>query len=516
MQKSRTYNSIVNSIFGISASGMTVVLNFFVRVILVRQLGAEINGLHTLFQSIISIMAIMEMGISSAMIIHLYEPIKTDNQQQIKGIMSFYRKIYSIIAIIFGVVTIIVSIFVLDHVVTTTIKMSTVRFYFLLFGLSSVLNYFTFHKRSILYAEQKNRISIGVNAGCELFFRSIQIGTLLIYKNYCIFLCLWILEKLAGNLICAYYVNKEHPYLINNHEELNSVKKKEIFETVKPLVINQVAGTVRQSAKSILTSILLGNVAIVGYYGNYQLAINMVELVYSQFGGAITTSFGNLAVERNKDRMRSAYRRSAFVMDWVGCFFCAGFFVCIQDFISMIFTYKSVLTLVSMISLLANMLFYLINIPIISIQNAMGLHRLDTVGMILQSALSIALAYFGGLFYGMPGIFFGLLIPLIIFTTIRKGVIISEYAMAMSKKDYLTFILYELLKMITSIMLTGFVCSLVNMKNPIMNIVIKGFIAMIICAIVTPIMSARTEELEVCKVMMQRVLIKFGKNKGNN
>ena len=79
MEKSRTYNSIINSLFGIGASAITVVLNFFVRIILVRQLGAEINGLHNLFQSILSVMSLMELGISTAMIIHLYEPVKNNN-----------------------------------------------------------------------------------------------------------------------------------------------------------------------------------------------------------------------------------------------------------------------------------------------------------------------------------------------------------------------------------------------------------------------------------------------------
>ena len=69
--RSRAYNSIVNSLWGIVASSITVLLNFAVRYFLVRELGEEINGLNSLFQSIITMMALMEMGIGSAMIIHL-------------------------------------------------------------------------------------------------------------------------------------------------------------------------------------------------------------------------------------------------------------------------------------------------------------------------------------------------------------------------------------------------------------------------------------------------------------
>lgn len=505
MEKSRTYNSIMNSLFGIIASGVTVLLNFFVRVILVRQLGEEINGLHTLFQSIITVMTIMELGISSAMIIHLYEPIKTSDQTQIKAIMSFYRRVYIIIAVAFGAGTLFVSLFLLDSLVTTTIEMRTVRLYFILFGATSVFNYLTYYKRSILYAEQKNRISTGVNAACELFFRSIQIVTLLTYRNYVIFLILWLFEKVTGNIICGLYVNKYHPYLVHNREELSREKRKAIFETVKPLLVNQVAGTVRQSSQSILSSILLGNVAIVGYYGNYHLVISMVELIYSQFGGAITSSFGNLAVGGNKEHMKSAYKKSAFVMNWIGCFMCAGFFVCIQDFIRLVFSNNSVLDTVSVISLLANMLFYLMNIPIISIQNAMGLHRLDAVAMIIQAISSIALAYIGGIIFKMPGIFFGLLIPLIFFTSIRKGIIISDYAMGMKRKEYLLFFGYELLKIVVSILISALACNWIDFGFEIYNILVKGIITIVICSFVTPIMSLKSAELKSSKSMLHRI-----------
>lgn len=43
----------------------------------------------------------LELGISSAVIIHLYEPVKNEAYEEIKEIMSFYRGVYIKIAIIF-------------------------------------------------------------------------------------------------------------------------------------------------------------------------------------------------------------------------------------------------------------------------------------------------------------------------------------------------------------------------------------------------------------------------------
>lgn len=507
MEKSRTYNSIVNSIFGIGASAVTVILNFFVRIILVRQLGAEINGLHNLFQSIVSVMTLMELGISTAMIIHLYEPIKNNDIELIKGIMSFYRFIYRIIAIVFFGVCVFVDLFLMDRLVTTSIDMRLVRLYFLLFGCSFVANYLTYYKRSILFAEQKNRVSTGVTAACEVVFRSVQILLLVIFHQYFIFLLLWIAEKATSNTICAYYVNKRHPYLINNHSVLAKEKKQAIFNTVKPLVVNQAANTVQQSAKSILISVLLGNISIVGYYGNYQLVISMVEMIYTQFGGAFTTSFGNLGVENDKKRMAAAYKKAAFVMDWFACIMCAGFYVCIQDFIMITFGPTFVLDAISVLSLMLNMVVYLINIPIISIQNAMGLHRLDASFMVVQALLSVLLGYFGGLLFGMPGIFFGLLIPLVIFTTIRKGVVITKDALGMKRKEYFIFVGFEIFKILFTVSVSKVICSLIVMDPSIFSFIVKGIIAVLIGILIPGFLSFKTTEYKyACSIVQKHAL----------
>ena len=151
-KQSRTYNSISNSIWGMVSAIITVILNFAVRIIIVKALGEEINGLHNLFQNTINVMALMETGISSAMIIHLYAPIKNDDKELIKKLISFYRRIYLYIAFAFFSLGVFVDLFVIEHIISTTISIKAVHIYFILFVLSFVSNYLFYYKRSILFA----------------------------------------------------------------------------------------------------------------------------------------------------------------------------------------------------------------------------------------------------------------------------------------------------------------------------------------------------------------------------
>ena len=506
---SRTYNSISNSIYGILCSAVTVVLNFFVRIILVRELGEEINGLHNLFQSITSVMLLMELGISSAMIIHLYAPVKNKDIELIKGIMAFYKKVYTFLAIIFTAVSVFVCLFLVDTLVTSSLPLLTVQIYFVLFTLSFAANFLTQYKRSILFAEQKNRISIGITAICEIFFRTLQIALLLVWHQYIIFLIITIIEKLTSNLIAIRYVDKHHPYINDKLEQpLATEKKVAIFNTVKPLMVNQVAGTAQNAANGILISLLLGNVATVGYYGNYQLIISMIYMVYTQFGGAFTTSFGNLAVDGTVEHKRAVYYKSAFLMNWIAAIMCAGFMAVVQDFIYLVFGPNFVIGIASVSVLVINTMIYLLDIPVISIQNALGLHRLDAKWMVVQAVTAIGLGYIGGLYWGMTGIFMGLLIPLIVFTFIRKGIVICKNALGMSPSEYLLFIIKECSKISISIALTMWVCSYVKMEASFISIVIKGMIAVVIGTGVPALLSFRTTEFKQTMNLLARFVHK--------
>lgn len=508
-EKSRTYNSISNSIWGMMSALITVVLNFAVRIIIIRALGEEINGLHNLFQNTINVMALMETGISSAMVIHLYEPVKNSNYNEIKKLISFYRQVYLGIAFMFLLVGVIVDIFFLNQIVSTTISMSAVRIYFLFFALSFFANYLAYYKRSILYAEQNNRISIISMTISQVVFRGLAIISAIFTHEYLYFLFFLIGEKICSNAICNIYVNKHHPYLKNiKNTHLEKEKKIAIFNTIKPLFVNQTALTVQNSANSILISMLLGNISIVGYYGNYQLVISTVQLLFSQMGGAFTSSFGNLAIEDDKIRMYKVYRKSCFVMNSLAFVCCAGFMVCIQDFINIVFGKNFMLNYTSVLILMFNMLIYLLNIPIISIQNAMGLHGYDAGYMVIQAVSAIMFGYFGGIMYGMEGILLGLTLPTLFFTLIHKGIVISKKAFEISSYKYLKDTITDLIKGITIILIVYIFCNILPTINPIIDMILRGILSIILSILLIVIFSFKNEYFKETTDLLKRIVEK--------
>ena len=87
------------------SSGMVLkvvmmLLQFILRTIFIRRLGAEYIGLNSLFGSILSILNIAELGICSSIIYCMYKPIAEDNMSEVCALMQFFKKCYHVIGLV--------------------------------------------------------------------------------------------------------------------------------------------------------------------------------------------------------------------------------------------------------------------------------------------------------------------------------------------------------------------------------------------------------------------------------
>ena len=483
-KKSRAYNVMTNSLVGMISAVLNVLMNFVVRVAIVRSLGEEINGLHNLFQSLLSVLAVVETSLLTAMIFHLYEPVKHRNTALISDMMSLYRRIYAGIAA-FCLISGGILCLLMGQIIHSTLPLRTVQGYFLVFLASSVANYLTFSDRVILFAEQKNRISALATLASEFLFRIGGLIAAWLMGSYVYYLLFLIGEKLFGNLVCRMYVRRSWPGgAWSFRRRTDAGLRRQITQTVKPLFVSQLATVLQNSSQSILISLLLGNLTIVGYYGNYQIIVSAVSLLYSQLGAAFTSSFGNLATEKEPARMKRAYLRAVTLMSIPTTVICAGFAVCIQDFIALVFGPGFLLSGTAVWILTATMFVTLINIPVVSVQNAMGLHRCDAPMMVLQAVLAVALGYLGGRFFGMEGILLGMLLPLIAFTTVNKGFRVLRLAFGAHWREHALTVLMLTVKAVLACGVCAAACSFIGSGSFLVNILLKGCTAILLSLII--------------------------------
>ena len=158
MKKVKLPSILRNSFTGIIASVISTLSLYVIRIILSRVLGDEIYGVNSIFVNVVNAFLILEMGMSTAMIIVMYKPVETDDREKIKSILGFYKTFYRIFCLVLLAVGVVVDLFFLHKFIKTTLPFFQVQLYFFLYLLSIIVKYLWSYKNCLLYANKQNSV----------------------------------------------------------------------------------------------------------------------------------------------------------------------------------------------------------------------------------------------------------------------------------------------------------------------------------------------------------------------
>ena len=88
----RTKNSIKNTTISFITNLLTIVIGLIAQAIFIKILGSEYLGINGLFSNIISMLGIVELGVGSAIIYHLYKPIAEEDIKKVKALNESGKK----------------------------------------------------------------------------------------------------------------------------------------------------------------------------------------------------------------------------------------------------------------------------------------------------------------------------------------------------------------------------------------------------------------------------------------
>ncbi len=405
----RTKNSMKNTIASMLSNFIIIVIGLVAQAIFIKILNTEYLGLNGLFTNIISMLGIVELGVGSAIIYNLYKPIANNNKEEIKSLMKFYKKSYSIIGIIVLILGLIVIPFLPLIVKDITININIVLVY-LLFLIDIVLSYFLSYKRSILYADQKNYIINIIHIGYTIFLNVFQLIVLFITKNYYLYLVVKIIMRVLENIMITIEANKNYKYLLENDvKPLDKKVEQDIFKKVKALFFHKIGAFVVMGTDNIIISKFLGLVTV-GLYSNYYLIINAVNVLFGQALTALTPSVGNMLVNETKEKAYDVFKKVRFLNFWIATFSGVSLLVIMQSFISIWIGEKYLLSLIVLTVLVFNFYQKMMRNSYSTFKEAAGIYFEDRFVPLVESTINIVASVILVKLYGLAGVFMGTII----------------------------------------------------------------------------------------------------------
>lgn len=491
---SRIKNSMRNIVVGLGGQSTTLLLNFISRSVFIKTLSIEYLGVNGLFSNILTMLSLVDLGIGSAIVYSMYEPIAKNDKKKLKGLMNLYSKVYILIGLGMTLIGLCIIPF-LDVIIKNKPNINNLTLIYLMFLCNTVVSYFFSYKRSIITADQRDYICSFYRYIFNFIKVFLQIIILYLSKNFILYLLIQIICTIGENLAISYKANKLYPFLKDNKKEkLDGKVKKEIFKNVKALMIYKICGVMLDGTDNIIISSFVG-VVWVGLVSNYTLIVGAISTIISQIFGAITASIGNMVSNEIVEK-----QEEIFNIIFLGSFLLYGIssiclFVLINPFIELWIGYEYKLSMSVVFVLVLNFYIYGMQTTVWTFRSTMGLFVYGKYRPLISSIINIVASIVLAKNYGVLGVLMGTTISRVLTNVFFDPWIIFKYGFKKSiKRYYIKYILYFLL-LIATILIISFINTKVIIENSIYILVLKAILMIIFITIGWILIFYKTKEL---------------------
>lgn len=502
----RLKKTTINLTVGISTLVITTLLSFVLSKVFITNLGIEHNGLNGIFNNIIAILSITELGIAGSINFALYKPIFDKDYEKIASLMNFFKKTYRIIGILILIFSLFVTTFIPILIKDSNFNHGYIRLVFMIFAINSSISYFYSYNRSLFYANQENYYVTIIDFIFKTLKTFMQLYLLIKFQNYVLFLSINIIFTFLNNITINFLAKRIHSEIVIGSNELDKTSKKEIFAYVKNLSIVQIMSTFINFTDNIIISSLIG-ISTVGLFINYNMIITQLNAVINTIFHGIGASLGNLLAENQKNRTNAVL----YNLEYLGFFISSFCTICLtfltQPFISNIWLGRQYLLSLPFLIIIITNLYLSIQRQLINYYLRMSGHFKEVVfPIIIEAIVNLIVSIILALAIGLIGVVIGTLISSII------GYILTsvQYNKYIEQKNsvYWSRQLKFLITTLINIFIINLIISNIVITNSILNFIALGFICVIISGITILFFILRNDRLDIYKNILNKLIKK--------
>ncbi len=440
----------------------TQIFNLFLKFILQRaflvSLGVQYLGYSSVFNDILQMLNMADLGIGIAITSYLYKPIADNDINRINALMYLYKKIYKLIGIAVMAIGLIILVLVPFIINDASCDDNYLRVLFLINLIGAVSTYFLAYRRTLLIAQQKAYFTNEVDFIINLVTSIIQIVLLMIFPNYILYLSLTVAKNIFSNIIISINCKKANPYITNEPDiEMAKNYKAPIFAYVKDVFIAKIGAYVYHGTDNIIISTLMGSVWT-GYLANYSLITIALRSIITQVFSSLQATYGNyIATTPSLKKQKEITDMYYFVNYLVGNICFIDCVIAFQIFIKLYIGSDYILEDSTVMLLSVNLCLTLMMIIPSQVFVIYKLYHYDKPVIIISAILNIIVSVILVKEIGINGALIGTTFTSLIYLISRMYII--------SKKVYKTSYLYYIFRFIKwfiSSLMTYYICKWIS------------------------------------------------------
>lgn len=425
---SRTTSLIRNAKVALAFYCLNLILQFFSRKIFLDYLGADLLGLNTTLHNLLQFLNIAESGIGAAVAFTLYRPLSLGNRQEIIDVVSiqgwFYRKVTGLV--ILG--SVLLMLFFPLIFSNSGLPLFYAYGGFIAFLTSTILGYLINYKIIVLVADQKEYKIVFETQTIKVIKVLSQMMLIWAFPNGYIS---WMVLEIIAAFITSFRLHKrvkiEYPWLKTNISRGGELRQKypQVLQKTRQLLFHKVATLVLAEATPLIIY-AFSSLTIVAIYGNYLIIMAGCVMMVHALSRGVSASVGNLVATRTKEKVKEIYWEFTSFRLFIGALICVNIYFLIDPFMVLWVGDNYVMPRVPVILMLT---IYFIQMARSSdvFLAAYGLFQ-DLWAPVCEVFLNVVLSIIFGYFWGLAGIFVGVLFSQLTIVILWKSYFLYKFA----------------------------------------------------------------------------------------
>lgn len=297
----RSKKAILNIITSLLLQVVVLICGFIVPKLIITNFGSNVNGLVSSITQFLAYITLLEAGFGPVVKAALYRPIANKDKKQIGNILKASEKFFRVIALIFVIYLIILSV-VYPTIVNTEFTFVYTMSLVLIISISTLAEYY-FGMTYLLYlkAEQKTYITSIIQI-IGYILNTVAI-VILIKANASIHIVklvsglIFVLRPIAQNI----YVKKKYNINLKSADKNYQLKQKwdGLAQHIASVIHNNTDIT-------ILT--FFTKISEVSVYSVYYLVVKGIKSIIQAFTGGIDASFGDMIAKGEQEQLNRSFK----------------------------------------------------------------------------------------------------------------------------------------------------------------------------------------------------------------
>lgn len=412
-----------------------LIFSILVRRYLIRYLGNEINGLNSLYLSIIGMLSVAELGVGSAITFCMYKPIVENDLEKVSALYRLFTKLYIIIGTIIAVCG-----FVLMPALPYLAKgydNVDVNLYltFAIMLISVVLSYVFSAKTSLLNAHKNDYITTTITSIGMLLQYCLQIGALIIFKTFTAYLLCRVIAILLQWVMTECITRRRYHKIIHQKVALDSETKATVTKSIKAMFMHKIGGILVNTADSIIISAFI-SVAILGKYTNYTTIVTSMVSVISLCFIPLTSIIGHMLVESDKENVNKYFNFFYMLNFIIGLIFFLGYYAVIDNLITILF--GNDLEMAKSISFVITLNYFIrfMRQTVELFKDASGTFYYDRWKPLVEGILNVVLSIAFVFLFGVVGVIVATVITTLLICHVVEPYVLFKHEMKAPVKKY--------------------------------------------------------------------------------